>query len=117
MNKIFHYGIILFIIVGLIFNKQEAMLKALLQTPFDVFELCKTLILSICLWNGLLKIIQASNMMNHLNFLFKPLLRWIYGRCIQDEQILSLIHIFMESINMVQTVCQLKLDLFQKISS
>ena len=57
MNKIFHYGIILFIIVGLIFNKQEAMLKALLQTPFDVFELCKTLILSICLWNGLLKII------------------------------------------------------------
>ena len=54
MNKIFHYGIILFIIVGLIFNKQEAMLKALLQTPFDVFELCKTLILSICLWNGLL---------------------------------------------------------------
>lgn len=44
MNKIFHYGIILFIIVGLIFNKQEAMLKALLQTPFDVFELCKTLI-------------------------------------------------------------------------
>ena len=31
MNKIFHYGIILFIIVGLIFNKQEAMLKALLQ--------------------------------------------------------------------------------------
>ena len=87
MNKIFHYGIILFIIVGLIFNKQEAMLKALLQTPFDVFELCKTLILSICLWNGLLKIIQASNMVNHLNFLFKPLLRWIYGRCIQDEQI------------------------------
>ena len=73
MNKIFHYGIILFIIVGLIFNKQEAMLKALLQTPFDVFELCKTLILSICLWNGLLKIIQASNMVNHLNFLFKPL--------------------------------------------
>ena len=31
MNKIFHYGIILFIIVGLIFNKQEAMLKALLH--------------------------------------------------------------------------------------
>ena len=70
MNKIFHYGIILFIIVGLIFNKQEAMLKALLQTPFDVFELCKTLILSICLWNGLLIFIQASNMLNHLNFLF-----------------------------------------------
>lgn len=69
MNKIFHYGIILFIIIGLIFNKQDEMLKAILQTPFDVFELCKTLILSICLWNGLLKIIQVSGMMNHLNFL------------------------------------------------
>ena len=34
MNKIFHYGIILFIIVGLIFNKQEAMLKALLTNTF-----------------------------------------------------------------------------------
>ena len=39
MNKFFHYGIIVFIIIGLIFDKQEAMLKALLQTPFDVFEL------------------------------------------------------------------------------
>ena len=86
MNKIFHYGIILFIIVGLIFNKQSHV-KSSFTNTFDVFELCKTLILSICLWNGLLKIIQASNMMNHLNFLFKPLLRWIYGRCIQDEQI------------------------------
>lgn len=87
MNKIFHYGIILFIIIGLIFNKQDEMLKAILQTPFDIFELCKTLILSICLWNGLLKIIQVSGMMNHLNFLFKPLLRWIYGKCIEDEKI------------------------------
>ena len=43
MNKIFHYGIILFIIVGLIFNKQEAMLKALLQTPFDVLNFVKHL--------------------------------------------------------------------------
>ncbi len=107
MNKIFHYGIILFIIVGLIFNKQEAMLKALLQTPFDVFELCKTLILSICLWNGLLKIIQASNMVNHLNFLFKPLLRWIYGRCIQDEQIYQALSSNLIA-NLLQAISKLK---------
>ena len=43
MNKIFHYGIILFIIVGLIFNKQEAMLKALLQTPLMSLNFVKHL--------------------------------------------------------------------------
>ena len=87
MNKIFHYGIIIFLIIGFLLNKQETMLSAILQTPFEVFDLCKTLILSICLWNGLLKIIQASKMIEHFNFIFKPILHFIYGKSIENQQI------------------------------
>ena len=34
MNKIFHYGFILFIFVGLIFNKQEALLNTYFKYLF-----------------------------------------------------------------------------------
>lgn len=87
MNKFFQYVLILLLIIGFIMNRQSQMLSAILKTPFEVFELAKTLILSLCLWNGLLKIIEASKMMNHFTFLLKPLLKLIYGKCIEEESL------------------------------
>lgn len=68
-------------------NHQQQMLESLLKTPFEVFELTKTLILSLCLWNGLLKVIQASRMMDHFTFLLRPILKFIYGKCIEEESL------------------------------
>lgn len=87
MNKFYQYTLILLVILGFLTNHQKQMLQALLNTPFEVFELTKTLILSICLWNSLLKIIEASKMMNHLRFFLKPLLKTIYGKCIEEESL------------------------------
>ena len=87
MNKFFQYVLILLLIIGFIMNRQSQMLSAILKTPFEVFELAKALILSLCLWNGLLKIIEASKMMNHFTFLLKPLLKLIYGKCIEEESL------------------------------
>ena len=87
MPKLFHYGFIIFIIIGILMNKQSMMVEAILNTPFQVFDLVKTLVLSACLWNGLLNIIQASGIIDHLSFVIKPVLYFIYGKQIEDQTI------------------------------
>lgn len=87
MPKLFHYGFIVFIIIGLLMNKQNMMVEAILNTPFQVFDLAKTLVLSACLWNGLLNIIQSSGIIDHLSFIIKPILHFIYGKQIEDQTI------------------------------
>lgn len=87
MNKFFQYILIILLIIGFIMNHQQQMLESLLKTPFEVFELTKTLVLSLCLWNGLLKVIQASRMMDHFTFLLRPILKFIYGKCIEEESL------------------------------
>lgn len=87
MPKLFHYGFIVFIIIGILMHKQDVMVEAILNTPFQVFDLVKTLVLSACLWNGLLNIIQSSGIINHLSFMIKPILRFIYGKQIENETI------------------------------
>lgn len=87
MAKVIHYGLIIFIIIGILFHRQEMMMGAVLEAPFAVYDLVKTLILSACLWNGLLNIIQASQIIERLRFLFRPLLRFIYGHDIEDQEI------------------------------
>ena len=47
MNKFFQYTLIILLIIGFIMNHQQQMLAALLKTPFEVFELTKTLVLSM----------------------------------------------------------------------
>lgn len=34
MAKLFHYGFILFIVIGIIMNRQRMMVEAILDTPF-----------------------------------------------------------------------------------
>ena len=87
MAKVIHYGLIIFIVIGFLFHRQEMMMDAALSAPFAVFDLVKTLILSACLWNGLLNIIQASKIIERLRFFFRPLLKVIYGRDIEDPEI------------------------------
>lgn len=62
------------------------MFTKMIETPSEVFDLVKTVVLSACLWNGILNIMKASGFMNHIIILMKPLLSWIYGnKVIEDE--------------------------------
>lgn len=79
MAKIWTYGLILFIGCGLILGNSDAMMSAMMDSPFLVIELMMSLVLSGCLWGGFLKIIESSGFMNYFSFLLKPLLKLIYG--------------------------------------
>lgn len=87
MAKVFKYGFILFIVVAFLTNHQSDLFIGILNTPLQVFDLTKTIVLSACLWNGLLNIIKSSGFIHHLSFLLKPILRLIYGHVVDDEHV------------------------------
>ncbi|RHM59770.1 hypothetical protein [Coprobacillus sp. AF33-1AC] len=87
MAKVFKYGMIIFLTVAFLMQRQEKLFFEVLKSPFQVFDLVKTLVLSACLWNGILNVIEASGMIKYLSFLFKPVLRFIYGNVIDHQDI------------------------------
>lgn len=86
MAKIFKYGLIIFILISFFTHNQSQLLSAILSSPQQVFDLIKILVLSACLWNGLLNIIKASGLINHLSLILKPVLKLIYGKAIEDKE-------------------------------
>ena len=71
MAKLWRYGMILFLICGLVMHHEEAMVNAMMETPYMVLDLVITLILSACLWGGFLNIIEKSGFMDYFAFLLK----------------------------------------------
>lgn len=85
MAKVFKYGLVFFILVAFLTNNETIMFKQILNSPKQVFELVKVIVLSACLWNGFLNIIKASGLIKHLANLLKPLLKLIYGKIVNDD--------------------------------
>ena len=82
MAKIWAYGMVIFLGCGLILGNSDAMMNAMMDSPFLVIELMMSIVLSGCL-----KIIECSGFMNYFAFILKPLLRLIYGKIIEKESV------------------------------
>ena len=93
MAKVFKYGLVVFIIIALVTNNQDEFFKGIINSPFTVFDLTKTIVLSACLWNGILNIIKSSHIIDYLSFILKPLLKVIYGEVINDD----LVYLYLSS--------------------
>ena len=87
MAKVFKFGLVFFVLTAFATNHQNDMFKAILESPNQVFELIKILVLSACLWNGFLNIIKASGLIKQLSFILKPILKLVYGKAVEDQQI------------------------------
>lgn len=87
MAKVFKFGLVFFVLTAFATNNQNDMFKAILESPNQVFELIKILVLSACLWNGFLNIIKASGLIKQLSFILKPILKLVYGKAVEDQQI------------------------------
>lgn len=87
MAKLWKWCIIIFLMIGLFMHREEEMMNALMDTPYMVFDLVLTVILSACLWGGFFNIIEKTGFMKYLSFLFKPLLKVIYGSIIEKEHV------------------------------
>lgn len=87
MAKLWKWSIAVFLLIGLLLHREEAMMEALMETPYQVFDLVTSVILSACLWGGFLNIIEKTGFMNYFSVLLKPLLRLIYGCVIDSENV------------------------------
>ncbi len=91
MAKLWRYGILLFLICGVLMHREEDMMITIMDTPYVVFDLVMTLILSACLWGGFLSIIEKTGFMNYFSFLLRPFLHLIYGDVLYQNKIYTYI--------------------------
>lgn len=87
MARVWKWSIVIFLLIGLVLHREEDMMNALMDTPYQVFDLVMTVVLSACLWGGFLNIIEKTGFMNYFSVLLKPLLRLIYGPIIYQEHV------------------------------
>lgn len=91
MDKIWRFGMVVFLLCGLLLGHEEDMMTAMMDTPFMVLDLVITLILSACLWGGFLNIIEKTGFMNYFSFLLRPILHMIYGDILDKEDVYAYI--------------------------
>lgn len=87
MAKVWKWSVVIFLLTGLLLGHEGDMMSAMMETPYLVFDLVTTVILSACFWGGFLKIIEKTGFMNYLSFLLKPLLRIVYGPILHQENV------------------------------
>lgn len=87
MARLWKWSIVIFLLIGLLLHHEEDMMNALMETPYQVFDLVMTVILSACLWGGFLNIIEKTGFMNYFSIVLKPLLRLIYGKIIDQQHV------------------------------
>lgn len=87
MAKLWKWCVVIFLLIGLLTHHEEEMMNALMETPYMVFDLVKTLILSACLWGGFLHIIEKTGFMNYLSVVLRPVLHLIYGPIIHQQNV------------------------------
>ncbi len=87
MARLWKWSVVIFLLTGLIMHREEDMMSAIMDTPYQVFDLIMTVLLSAALWGGFLKVIEKTGFMNYFSFLLKPILRLIYGSIIEKNDI------------------------------
>lgn len=87
MARIWKWSVVVFLLIGLCRHQEEAMMTALMDTPFMVWDLLLNVLLAACLWGGFLNIIQKTGFMNYFSIIFKPLFRVIYGPVMKHDDV------------------------------
>lgn len=91
MNKIFSFSILVSLLFGLACQRHQIMFQALLSLPPTVFELCLSLVLTTCLFNGFLEIAKASGLILSLSRILMPLFKKIYPDLANEPEVIGLI--------------------------
>lgn len=87
MARLWKWCLVLFFLTGLMLGHEDEMMSSIMDTPFQVFDLVLTLILSASLWGGFLNIIEHTGFMNYFSFLLKPILKIVYGKVIDQQDV------------------------------
>ncbi len=87
LDKLFKWGMILFLICAICLGNEQRVMGSMMDIPKEVYNLVSTLILSSCLWGGFLNVIEKSDFMNLFSIVLKPVLKLIYGSIVNDYKL------------------------------
>ena len=90
MAWIFTAMIVISVVFGMVNGTMDAVSAAALSGANDAITLTISLLGVLCLWSGVLEVMDQSGLSNKLAAIFRPLLRKIFPDASAD---LSLIHI------------------------
>lgn len=83
--------VVLSVIFGLITGRMEAVSAAALEGAKNAIQLCVTMSGVVCLWNGVMEIMNRCGMSKQLARAFRPFLRRMLPNASRDDQTLSAI--------------------------
>ncbi len=78
MNYLWPIIIIISFAFAIISGNIQNLNNSIFSSVSDVVKLSLTLVGNMCLWCGLMKIIQETKIMNYLMKILRPILNWLY---------------------------------------
>ena len=103
LNILWPIFIILSFIYALVTGKVNEVNNGIFESLSDAIELSLTFLGTICLWNGIMKIIEKTSLIEKLKKLLKPVLKLLFPRIHEDEEAYNEI-----SMNVVANVMGLR---------
>lgn len=86
LNKIWPFFIIISIVYALILGKIENLNNSIFESAASAVNLCITFLGTICLWNGIMKIVQKTTLIQKLTNFFKPMINFLFPELRKDEK-------------------------------
>ena len=83
-------GMVVFsLIFGIASGNLDAVANAALEGADSAIQLSLSMAGILCLWNGVMEVMNVCGLSNKLANLFHPLLRWLFPRASQDQSTLA----------------------------
>ena len=87
LNKIWPFFIIISFVYSIYSGNISNINNAIFNSAEQTVELCLTMLGSLCLWNGIMKIAIKSSLTTKLTKLLKPIISFIFPEIKNDEKI------------------------------
>lgn len=93
MNYLWPIIILISFLFSIFNGNVQNLNNSIFSSVSDVVTLSLTLVGNMCLWCGLMKIIQETKLMNFLIKLLNPILRWLYPKSKDNKEAMEAISI------------------------
>lgn len=85
LNILWPVFIIISFAYAIIMGNAQEVNKSIFDSAGSAVELCITFLGTMCLWNGIMKIVQETSLMNKLTKLLKPIISFFISRVKKKE--------------------------------
>lgn len=99
LNIVWPFFIIISFSYAIFFGNLESLNSSIFESTESVIQLCLSLLGTICLWNGIMKIASETNMINKLSNILKPIIQFLFPELKNNKKIQKQI-----SMNMIANI-------------